>query len=44
MAVLGPAKRAAWKSPRNSWARKGRILGDMVNGDTAFLWEVAAPE
>ena len=41
VAVLGPAKRSAWKSPRDSWARKGRILGDIVNGDMSALWEVA---
>ena len=40
VAVLGPAKHGAWKSPRDSWARKGRIVGDVVNGD-ASLWEVA---
>jgi antitoxin (DNA-binding transcriptional repressor) of toxin-antitoxin stability system len=41
VAVLGPVKSAPRKSPRNSWARKGRILGDIVNGDTSALWEVA---
>lgn len=41
VAVLGPAKRATPKSPRNSWARKGRILGDIVNKDTSVLWEAA---
>ena len=44
VAVIGPAKHSVRKSPRNSWARKGRILGDIVNGDTAALWEVAGPE
>lgn len=44
VAVLGPAKRSARKSPRNSWALKGRIIGDIVNGDTSALWEVAGPE
>ena len=40
VAVLGPAKRGAWKSPRNSWAGKARIVGDIVNADTSKLWEV----
>jgi prevent-host-death family protein len=43
VAVLGPVKRGARKSPQNSWARKGRILGDIVNGD-ASLWEAAKLE
>jgi prevent-host-death family protein len=43
VAVLGPIGRRARKSPRNSWARKGRILGDIVNGDVS-LWEVAKLE
>src|SRR5437867_10442919 len=37
VAVLGPAKRSIQKSPCNSWARKGRITGDIVNQDTAAL-------
>ena len=41
VAVLGPAKHSVRKSPRNSWARKGRIVGDIVNKDTSALWEVA---
>jgi prevent-host-death family protein len=41
VAVLGPAKRTVWKSPRNSWAHKGKIVGDIVNMDTSGLWEVA---
>jgi antitoxin (DNA-binding transcriptional repressor) of toxin-antitoxin stability system len=40
VAVLGPAKRSIRKSPGNSWARKGKILGDLVNQDTSVLWEV----
>ena len=40
VAVLGPAKRTVWKSPRNSWAHKGKIVGDIVNTDTSGLWEV----
>jgi len=40
VAVLGPAKRSIQQSPRNSWARRGRIEGDIVNRDTSGLWEV----
>jgi len=39
VAVLGRAKRIAWKSPRNSLAGKVRIVGDIVNLDTSNLWE-----
>ena len=39
VAVLGRAKRTAWKSPRNSLAGKVRIVGDIVNLDTSNLWE-----
>ena len=41
VAVLQRAKRVAWKSPRNSWVGKMRIVGDIVNADTSDLWEVA---
>jgi antitoxin (DNA-binding transcriptional repressor) of toxin-antitoxin stability system len=41
VAVLGPAKHSVQKSPRDSWARKGRIVGDIVNVDTSALWDVA---
>jgi antitoxin (DNA-binding transcriptional repressor) of toxin-antitoxin stability system len=44
VAVLGPVRRSVRKSPCNSWARKGQILGDIVNGDAAAPWEVAGPE
>jgi antitoxin (DNA-binding transcriptional repressor) of toxin-antitoxin stability system len=44
VAVLGPVRRAVRKSPRNSWAGKCQIVGDLVNGDTAALWDVAGTE
>jgi prevent-host-death family protein len=44
VAVLGPAKKNAWKSPRNSWAEKARIVGDIVNADTSTLWEAIRRE
>ena len=40
VAVLSPLKRMIQKSPRNRWARKGRIIGDIVNQDRSALWEV----
>ena len=39
VAVLGPAKKAAWKSPKDSWAGKMEIVGDIM-ADTSDLWEV----
>lgn len=44
VAVLSPVKKSAWKSPRNSLAGKGRIIGDIVNTDMSDLWEVLRPE
>ena len=44
VAMLGPVERSIPKSPRNSWARKGRIVGDIVNKDTSALWEIAGSE
>ena len=44
VAVLGRAKRAPWKSPRNSLAGKVRIVGDIVNLDTSGLWEVVGKD
>jgi prevent-host-death family protein len=40
VAVLGPAKKKAWKSPANSLAGKAKIVGDIVNVDMSDLWEV----
>lgn len=44
VAVLGPVRRDVAKSPRNSWARKGRIIGDIVNNDTSALWKAVGSE
>ncbi len=44
VAVIGPIKGVALKSPRDSWARKGRIIGDIVNFDTSGLWGAVAPK
>ena len=40
VAILGPAKKSSWKSPRNTWASKAKITGDIVNVDTSSLWDV----
>ena len=42
VAVLGPANRNAWKSPKDSLAGKGKIVGDIVN--TNWEWDVLKPE
>lgn len=39
VAVLGPVQHRARKSPRNSWARKAHIEGEIVN--TTFWWDAA---
>jgi prevent-host-death family protein len=44
VAMLGPVKQSVPKSPRNSWARKGQVVGDILNIDTSALWEVARQE
>ena len=44
IAVLDPLLRRAWKSPRDSWAGKACIVGDIVNTDTSGLWEVLLKE
>jgi hypothetical protein len=44
VAVLGPAKLAGQKSPRNRWAHRGQIVDDIVNKDTSTLREVAGRE
>ncbi len=41
VAVLVPAKQPALKSPRNSWADKGRIVGDIVDTSDAIVWDLA---
>ena len=43
VAVLGPVKKSAWKSPKDSWAGKLEIVGDIVNADPD-LWEVLRQE
>jgi prevent-host-death family protein len=40
VAVLQPVKKPKWKSPLNSWKGRMRIVGDIVNLDTASMWNV----
>ncbi len=42
VAVLSPAPKDAWKSPADSWNGRAEIIGDIVNNDSAALWEVAS--
>ncbi len=41
VAVVGPAKKRSFKSPKGAWAGKVEIVGDIANVDTADLWDVA---
>jgi prevent-host-death family protein len=44
VAVLVPPKRAGLKSPRGSLAGKFRIDGDIVNTNSAHLWNAVHPD
>ena len=44
VAVLSPSKRKPWKSLKNSFAGRVRIIGDIVNLDTSDLWDVVRKE
>jgi antitoxin (DNA-binding transcriptional repressor) of toxin-antitoxin stability system len=44
VAVLGPPERDAWLSPKNSLAGQAEIVGDIVNHDTAELWDAVGKE
>lgn len=39
VAVVGPPKKTAWKSPEGMWIGKVDIVGDIM-ADTSDLWEV----
>jgi prevent-host-death family protein len=43
VAVLGPAKKTAWRSLKDVWAGKIEIVGDIVNADPD-LWECVREE
>lgn len=40
VAVLGPSRKRARKSPRDSWAGRARILGDIVMPPAPGVWDV----
>ncbi len=40
VAVVGPAKKVAWKSPKGVLAGKVQINEDMLTAGTAGLWNV----
>jgi prevent-host-death family protein len=40
VAVLGPAKMAARKSPRGAWVGNVQVVRDIVNSETGELWDV----
>jgi antitoxin (DNA-binding transcriptional repressor) of toxin-antitoxin stability system len=40
LATVGPARRAAWKSPEGAWMGKVTIAGDIAGTETAELWDV----
>jgi prevent-host-death family protein len=40
VAILSGVPKAAWKSPRDTWAQKARIDGDIVNSSFAGLWDI----
>lgn len=42
VAVLTRGSQTVWKNPANSWARKGRIVGDIVDLDTSSSWNVVS--
>ena len=42
VAVLGPLPARGLRSPKDSWAGKALIVGDVVNLDTSALWDVAS--
>ena len=43
LARVGPAHRAAWKSPEGAWIGKVALAGDLLEADTSGLWEVLRP-
>jgi len=44
VAVVGAAKKRAWKSPKNTWAGKARIVGDIVTPAASVLWDAVRPK
>jgi prevent-host-death family protein len=44
VAVLGPAKRKAWKSSKGLFAGRASVVGDIVSLDTSGLWDAVRGE
>lgn len=44
VAVLKPVGGSALKSPKDSWSRRARITGDIVNTDASVLWDALSSE
>jgi prevent-host-death family protein len=44
VAILGPAKKKAWKSSQDRFAGRARIVGAIVNVDMSGLWDVTRTE
>jgi prevent-host-death family protein len=40
LATVGPVERIAWKSPEGAWVGKVTISSDLLERDTAELWDV----
>lgn len=38
VAIMQPVKNKPWKSPKNAWAGRVEIVGDIVGFDTSPLW------
>ncbi len=43
VAVVGPVSKEAWRSPRDSWAGKAKIVGDIIHGLDG-IWEVSGED
>jgi prevent-host-death family protein len=39
VAILQPVKKKSWKSPKGAWIGKVRIVGDIVEFDSARFWD-----
>jgi antitoxin (DNA-binding transcriptional repressor) of toxin-antitoxin stability system len=44
LAQVGPAHRAAWKSPEGAWVGKVKVVDDLLEVDTSELWDVLRPQ
>jgi prevent-host-death family protein len=44
VAVVGPSKKKAWKSPAGSWAGRAQIVGDIVSPPPAEIWDYLREE